>query len=335
MIGDTLRKQVEDATISEFDVGPTGISGFDVSVTENPDGTLTGRITKTDTYNDQGTPPGDPLPFEATFRRSQFENVPTQQFGEDGEVTAPDWGAVDAIESDSTSRLANLANIAIAPGGPTAATEQTVRDVVAELAGMDLSSDRLFVTNAPGNTEAGRSVSVYPTASKQSPDGPTGTVLFDSGDDLYTAFSVLDDVGPDDVRQLTNDQIVTGTEGAAFAESVGEARDERDARRSNREAARDAAKTAGVDLDEYAIDARADGEVILQDRDTGRTRTIDADADGGLASELDAETSGGEFVADDADPAAGSTSGGGFGARAAGAIVLLFGALAAALGWLS
>jgi hypothetical protein len=111
---------------------------------------------------------------------------------------------------------------------------------------------------------------------------------------------------------------------------------EREVRRETRQAGREAAEAAGVDLDEFGIGATAEGEVIVQDRDTGRTRTIDANAPGGVGSAIDAATGDGQFVADDADPAAGASgSGDGLGARAAGVVVLLFGAIAAALGWLS
>jgi hypothetical protein len=139
-----------------------------------------------------------------------------------------------------------------------------------------------------------------------------------------------------DALQELDDSTLSETTVADIGQDAAlvERREESIDRQRARESARDAAEAAGVDLDEFGIDARADGSVILQDRETGQTRTIDADTDG-LGAALEAETSGGEFVADAADPAAGTASSGGLGARAAGAVVLLFGAIAAAMGWLS
>jgi hypothetical protein len=156
-----------------------------------------------------------------------------------------------------------------------------------------------------------------------------GAVVFPSQAEASDFWDAVDLLPEGAAERLTPDALGDAPD---LAERMADRRDRID----NREAARDAAESAGVDLDEFGIDARADGTVVVQDRDTGRTRTIDADAPGGVGSAIDAATGDGQFVADDADPAAGASgSGDGLGARAAGAIVLLFGALAAALGWLS
>jgi pyruvate/2-oxoglutarate dehydrogenase complex dihydrolipoamide acyltransferase (E2) component len=68
---------------------------------------------------------------------------------------------------------------------------------------------------------------------------------------------------------------------------------ERRERRDVREAAREAAREAGVDLDEFGIDARADGTIVLQDRDTNQTRTIDPDED--LGNAIAEQTDGDSF----------------------------------------
>jgi len=188
----------------------------------------------------------------------------------------------------------------------------------------DPTADRLFIASTD-NTGA----TLYETKALEEQVARIEGPDLEAVDQVVTAFA---SIGPDDIATLrergTLDQ---WSEPAAN-------REERQTRRQTREAARDAAEAAGIDLDEFDVTAAygpdADsGDVVIQDKDTGQTRRIDADTSGGIGEALDAETSGGEFVADAADPAAGATSADGLGARAVAVIVLLLGAIAAAVGW--
>jgi len=316
----SLRDQVENATLTELG---GGIAGWTFELIENGDGTVTGRIT--DGYEIGGGTAAQ-FPFEATFDLSQFEDVPTTQYGENGEVTAPDWQSLDPVESDAPSALEKLANTPIAPGGPTAATSQTATDVVAELAGMDLESDRIFVTNAPGNREAGRSVSLYESASKDR--APIGSILLESGGDLSTVFSALSDVSPADVRRLDNSQTVSGTEGSDFAGDVADAAAARDTRRELRNSLDSALEAEGYDPSEWNTDARADGTLILQDPETNRTRTIEAGDD--LDSTVDSFGGDSDVQPESDGGGSGEQGGDGLDRRAIGAGLIV--AAAAAYG---
>jgi len=287
----SINEQVREATLAAFDTGPTGITGFNISVEETSDGTLTGRITKTSDFDNQGTPPGDPLPFEATFDPSQFEDVPTRQIGEDEDVTLREYSELDPVASDATSRLANLENVAIAAGGPTAATNQTAKDVVSKLAAVDLSSDRLFVTNAPGNAAAGRSLSLYPTEQRDS--SPLGSLLFEDRGGLSTVLSTLSDVSSEDVQRLDNSEIISGPSGSAFSDDVSSAAETAETRRQLRDRLDQTLEAEGYEPDRWNTDARADGTLILQDPETNQTRTIDPDDD--LGSAISEQTADGSF----------------------------------------
>lgn len=201
-----------------------------------------------------------------------------------------------------------------------------VLDRLRKLGSGALDAENVFTTNAPGNTEAEYNLTVYESGDYTD---RVGSVTFEDDADV-TPFLNAVAGAPGDVAGYI--------EGSAAIE---EAAARRDARRETRETARDAAEAAGVDLEEFEVAAAygedlEPGTVTVRDRDTGETRRIAADAPGGVGSAIDAATGDGQFVADGADPAAsGSGSGDGLGARAAGAVVLLFGAIAAALGWLS
>jgi hypothetical protein len=205
-----------------------------------------------------------------------------------------------------------------------ASGEELTREDLATYVDAGLGSERTFTSRQNDRV----SVTLYDADRTRPVEGvPTIEFLGDSGERPVREFlAALRTVGPESV-----DPDAIGRSEELIRRAA-----ERDVRRETRQAGREAAEAAGVDLNEFDVGATAEGEVILQDEDTGRTRTIDADAPGGVGSAIDAATGDGQFVADDADPAAsGSGSGDGLGARAAGAVVLLFGALAAALGWLS
>jgi hypothetical protein len=240
-----------------------------------------------------------------------------------GSDPADEGAARNAAEGRAADRREDVETIqsieAVGPGGGSPDP-----DAYAALAGIDEGSDRLFISNVNGRL----SLSAYETADREN---RVGSVVIDE-DAIPNAptrlLNSLRDLGPEAARAAA-----AGVETDA---ELAEAAADREARRETREAAEDAAAAAGVDLDEFGIGATAEGDVIVQDRDSGRTRRIDADAPGGVGSAINAATGDGQFAADSADPAAGTSgSGDGLGARAAGAVVLLFGALAAALGWLS
>jgi hypothetical protein len=227
------------------------------------------------------------------------------------EVRITDSGTTVESPGDS-ARLRQL----FADAGVTGDNVEAVLEAIAN----EADGERYFTTNAPGNAAAERSITLYESENREN---IVGNVLI--GDEQFSAAigETLREAGPDAIP-----------DGESFsAGDIQDATQDARSRTANREAARKAAEGAGVDLEEFGIDARADGTVVLQDRDTGQTRTIDADTSDGLGAALDAETSGGEFIADAADPAARGTSGGGLGARAVAAIVLLLGAIAAAVGW--
>jgi len=237
---------------------------------------------------------------------------------------------------DTVAAINDSTQVEIEYGGETTETEQyaeTIQDIGDEVQIDDgilgdlrrlgpnaLDADRAFTTNAPGNTAGEYSVSLYESGERSDLQG---SIMFEDAEDVEPFLSALSNLpeGVDPSAALEGSDAIEAATGRSRQ------------RRRILEAGREAAEAAGVDLDEFDVGATAEGEVILQDEDTGRTRTIDADTSGGLGAALDAETSGGEFVADDADPAAGSASGRGLGARAVAAVVLLLGAIAAAVGW--
>jgi hypothetical protein len=138
------------------------------------------------------------------------------------------------------------------------------------------TDDRLFIVNGTGDQST---VSLYETEAREKLLGEA--ILRDAGD-------VSEFV--DRLRTTTTDDL-----DALGIETVGPSQQTRESRqrRETREAARDAAEDAGVDLEEFGIDARADGEVIVQDRDTNQTRTIDPDED--LGDAIADQTDGGSF----------------------------------------
>jgi len=162
--------------------------------------------------------------------------------------------------------------------------------------------------------------------------GDSRSVLnFDGGGFVFPSSDAMEEFG-DVIKHVEGSRRDTPiSELAGGTPELSDRIAERQARTETRQAARDAAEAAGVDSDEFGIDARADGTIVLQDRDTNQTRTIDPDED--LGDAIYQQTDGGEFVADAADPAAGATSGDGLGARVVAAVVLLLGAIAAAVGW--
>jgi pyruvate/2-oxoglutarate dehydrogenase complex dihydrolipoamide acyltransferase (E2) component len=302
-----LRDQVENATLNELG---GGIAGWNFELIENDDGTVTGRISGG--YEIGGGTDVE-FPYTATFQRSQFVDPATRTLGEgDTETEAIDYTAIDPIEqsglSDREQAINTLRTTEAEFSGPRPERLDAVVDAIL--------SDQTTSINVGG--AGGRTTLNIP--GEPSP-------VFASASERAEFVDAVETLG-EDAAAIPTDAL---DDAPGVAAELRESRQRREAR----ETARDAAEAAGVDLDEFGIGATDEGEVIVQDRDTGQTRTIDADTSGGLGAAIDTETSGGGFVADDADPAAGSTSGGGFGARAAGAIVLLFGALAAALGWLS
>jgi len=266
----------------------------------------------------------------AAGQTPSFGGIEATLAGEDGSVsesTVRDAIASFAASTDAAVRVEGSA-VPFDPesidGASTDALDfETIRanfggdaDVFTSADADELLGEELYIVNMPGGQS---SVSLYETADREELLGEAT---------LRDASAVSEFV--DRLRTTTTDDLdALGIEAVGPSEQTRESRQ----RRETRQAGREAAEAAGVDLDEFDVGATAEGEVILQDEDTGRTRTIDADTSGGLGAALDAETSGGEFVADAADSAAGSTSAGGLGARAVAAIVLLLGAIAAAVGW--
>ena len=73
-----------------------------------------------------------------------------------------------------------------------------------------------------------------------------------------------------------------------------------------REEAKSIAEEAGLSLEEYAIDATADGVVTIQDRDTNRTRTIDPDSgESGIDSAVESLDSSSDSSTSDSDSTGG------------------------------
>jgi len=113
-----------------------------------------------------------------------------------------------------------------------------------------------------------------------------GAVVFPSQAEASDFWDAVDLLSEDAATRLTADALGDAPD---LAERMAERRDRID----NREAARDAAEAAGVDVEEFNIDARADGTVVLQDRDTNQTRTIDPDED--LGDAINQQTDGDSF----------------------------------------
>jgi hypothetical protein len=263
---------------------------------------------------------GGQLVFGDTGDASQFETILANLPGD--RIDALD---IDEATGDVGTGLSEAEAVDVLSGTDIRASgEELTREDLAAYVDAGLDSERTFTSRQNGRV----SVTLYDEDRTRPVEGvPTIEFLGGEGAGPVREFlGALRTVGPESVDP----------DAIGRSEELIDRAEDRDVRRETRQAGREAAEAAGVDLDEFGIGATAEGEVIVQDRDSGRTRTIDADAPGGVGSAIDAATGNGQFVADDADPAAGASgSGDGLGARAAGVVVLLFGALAAALGWLS
>jgi len=143
-----------------------------------------------------------------------------------------------------------------------------------------LDSDRTRVVDSGGT----RSLSFYQTEDRSELIG--SVAVADEGSRVLDFARALVDARPAVLETLSADVF-------SVDRSVQEQQSDARARRQNREAAREAAESADVDLNEFGTDARADGTIVLQDRDTGRTRTIDPDED--LGDAIDQQTDGGSF----------------------------------------
>jgi len=148
----------------------------------------------------------------------------------------------------------------------------------------DPTADRLFIAGTE-NTGA----TLYETDALEEQVARIEAPGIEAVDQVVTAVA---SIGPDDVATLR--------ERGALDEwsEPAENREERQTRRQTRNAARDAAEAAGVDLDEFDVGAAhgpdADpGTVVIQDKDTGRTRRIDPDED--LGDAIAEQTDGGSF----------------------------------------
>jgi hypothetical protein len=104
-----------------------------------------------------------------------------------------------------------------------------------------------------------------------------------------------------------NDGVVDPDRIGNWQGATTEASERKGERAAAREAAREVADDAGIDMDEYAVDATGGGDVIVQDRDTNRTERIEPDtgesgidfAVESLASSSDSSTSNDTYNPDE------------------------------------
>jgi len=119
--------------------------------------------------------------------------------------------------------------------------------------------------------------------------------------------AVADRFGVDaDTLPFINDGVVDpGRIGNWQGQTTAAARQKR--RRSEaREEAKSIAEEAGLSLEEYAIDATADGDVTIKNRDTNRTRTIEPDAEeSGIDSAVESLDSSSDSSTSDSDSTGG------------------------------
>jgi len=193
---------------------------------------------------------------------------------------------------------------------PVRASFEGDAEAFANVSTETLLSDRIFKSRV--NDRA--TVSIYETADRENiqataelPNGRLGDFL-------------------DRLRTTTTDDL-----SAAGIEPIGvpEETQERRTRRELRETARDALPSVVDDPDAYGVDARADGSLILQDRDTGRTETVDVSG-GNVGGALEDAAGGLGPEANGPGRTLGSSTGG-FGGAALAAVL---GLVALVLAWL-